>query len=341
MAFSPPPDSLNGLTAPDLLNTLDLLVVGAGPAGVSLAVEAIRSGIDASRLLVVEKGEAHRFAVGRFEPDAVLPGGAGRRAVCHGVPAAMDPATGEVLSYVDRAIRDHGVPVRYREAVLSIRRHGDAFHVNASNETYRARLCALALGTVGRAERPAWAVPAPFRGKIWHDLSGESEGAEDVLVVGGGDTAAEFSQALAQEGHRVVLSYRGISFRRMNPVDRASVEAMERSGRLCILRGSEVIAVEAAGDRAWVHFSDHSAPPLLVDRVVLATGGPPPERALRRTGIDLEGRPVPGPGWATSVQGLFLVTDLAGRREGGPATFADAARDLLLQAAPGVRRKAS
>ena len=316
---------------------LELLVVGAGPAGISLGAEAVRAGIDPARLLVVEKGEPHTFTVGRLEPDTTNSAGTGRRAVCTGIPAAIDPSTGEVLSYVDRAIRDHGIPVRYREGVLSIRRHGEAFHVNAAEGTYRARLLAIALGTVGRAERPAWVVPAPFRGRVVHDLSSEPDGAEDVLVVGGGDTAAEFSQLLVQEGHRVVLSYRGISFRRMNGLDRASIEAMERSGRLCILRGSEVVAAEAAGDRAW----NHSAPPLLVDRVVLATGGPPPERTLRKIGIELEGRPVPRAGWATSLPGLFLVSDLSGRRELGPGTFAEAAQDLLRRAAPGERRKAS
>jgi thioredoxin reductase (NADPH) len=321
---------------------LDLLIVGAGPAGIALGAEAVRSGADPSRILVVEKGEPHTFSIRKHYPDDDAPARPGCTAVCTGVPAALDPMTGEVLSYLDRAIRDHQLVVRYREAVLGVRRGQDLFLVETDAGSYPARLCSIAIGAVGKPERLAWPVPPAFRERVCHDVSFEAAGPEDVLVVGGGDSAAEFAQYLVQQGHRVVLSYRGIAFRRMNDINRVSTEALERSGRLCILRGSNVAAVEAEGERAWAFFSDQSAPPLLLDRIVLALGGAPPEGFLRRIGIDFDGRPAPRDGYGTSVPGLFFVGDLAGQRDGSShGSVSEAMRAILNQAAPRVRLKAS
>ena len=321
---------------------LDLLIVGAGPAGIALGAEAVRSGADPARILVIEKGEPHTFSIRKHYPDGAAPARAVRTAVCTGVPAALDPVTGEVLSHLDRAIRDHQLVVRYRETVLGIRRGQDLFLVETDAGSYPARLCSIAIGAVGKPERPAWTVPPAFQDRVCHDVAFEAAGLEDILVVGGGDSAAEFAQYLVQQGHRVVLSYRGIAFRRMNEINRVSTEALERSGRLCILRGSNVSAVEVEGDRAWALFSDHSAPPLLVDRVVLALGGAPPEGFLRRIGIDFDGRPAPREGYATSVPGLYFVGDLAGQRDGSTrGSVSDAMRAILNRAAPRARLKAS
>jgi thioredoxin reductase (NADPH) len=324
---------------------LDLLIVGAGPAGIALGAEAVRSGADPARILVVEKGEPHTFSIRKYYPDGALPGRTDRNdspAVCTGVPAALDPATGEVLSHLDRAIRDHQLVVRYRETVLGIRRGQDLFLVETDAGSYPARLCSIAIGAVGKPDRPTWPVPPAFHERVCHDVSFETQGREDILVVGGGDSAAEFAQYLVQQGHRVVLSYRGIAFRRMNDINRASTEAMERSGRLCILRGSNVSAVEAEGKKAWVLFSDQSAPPLLLDRIVLALGGRPPEGFLHRIGIDFDGRPAPREGYGTSVPGLFFVGDLTGQGDGpSHSTVSDAMRAVLNQAAPRARLKAS
>jgi thioredoxin reductase (NADPH) len=309
---------------------LDLVIVGAGPAGIALGAETVTSGIDPSRVLVLEKGEAHSFSIRTLDPN--------------GAPTDGHPCT--AVSYLDRAIRNHRLTVHYRETVQAVRPSDGHFLVQTDAASYWTRQCAIAVGAVGKPQRPEWPIPAALKERVAYDVAFQVSGREDVLVVGGGDLAAEFAQYLAQEGHRVVLSYHGIAFRRMNEINRASIEELERNGRLCILRGSNVSAIEAEAGKAWVLFSDQSAPPLLVDRIVLALGGAPPENTLRTLGIDFDGQPAARDGSGISVPGFFLVGDLATGRAGASPVAAfrsatEAMRAILGQVAPRVRLAAS
>ncbi|HEY4731587.1 MAG TPA: hypothetical protein VIH41_10690, partial [Myxococcales bacterium] len=47
----------------------DLIILGAGPAGSSTAVEAREAGIGRDRILILEKGPAHSYAIRKFYPE--------------------------------------------------------------------------------------------------------------------------------------------------------------------------------------------------------------------------------------------------------------------------------
>ncbi len=324
---------------------LDLVIVGAGPAGIALAAEAVASGIDPSRILVLEKGEAHSYSIPKLHPEGktAAAGDGGDVAVCRGVTCPSDLSKGPALSHLDRAIRDHRLRVRYREAVVAIRL-GDGFFVAQTPlAAYPARTCAVAIGILGRPQKPGWPIRPSLRDRIAYDVSFEAAGAEDVLVVGGGDSASEYAQYLAQEGHRVVLSYRGMAFRRMNDIDRVSLDDLERSGRVKVLRASNVEGIVPEGSRVRVDFSEAGAPPMTFDRVVLALGGAAPDDFLGAVGIDFDGpRPAPEEGYETSIPGLYLVGDLTAGKGGGSIVTAfnsatDAMRALLGRHADRIR----
>jgi hypothetical protein len=94
------------------LSTLmyEMIIVGAGPAGVSMAVEARAVGISSTQILVLEKGDTHSWAIRKFYPAAkvVLANYKGIEAVCAGVMCISDMSKEETLTYIDRAIADHG-----------------------------------------------------------------------------------------------------------------------------------------------------------------------------------------------------------------------------------------
>ena len=50
----------------------DLVIIGAGPAGISMAVEAILAGVNRDRILVLEKSEAHSWSIRKFYPEQKL-----------------------------------------------------------------------------------------------------------------------------------------------------------------------------------------------------------------------------------------------------------------------------
>ncbi|HSS45326.1 MAG TPA: NAD(P)-binding domain-containing protein, partial [Thermoanaerobaculia bacterium] len=132
---------------------LDLVVVGAGPAGIALAAEARAAGVPAGRILVVEKAEAHSWIIRKYYPASkpVLATYKGIEAKCEGVLCIPDLTREETLSYLDRAISESGVAVRYREEVHRIARELDGrLRVESNAGSYRAPVVVIAIGILGR-----------------------------------------------------------------------------------------------------------------------------------------------------------------------------------------------
>ncbi|MEO6325386.1 MAG: NAD(P)-binding domain-containing protein [Thermoanaerobaculia bacterium] len=305
---------------PPAIDLLDLLIVGAGPAGIALGAEAVAIGIESPRVLILEKGEAHSWAIRKFYPEGklVTANYKGNAAVCTGVLCIPDLSKGETLSYLDRAIADFNLEVRYNEAVHAIRPRAGFFLVETTTGSYRARTCAIAIGILGRPRKPDWTLPGSLRTKITFDVTSYPVKDKDVLVVGGGDSASEYAQYLVQEGNRVALSYRGLDFARMNDINRRSLEELELEGKVLVQRGSDVLRVEADGGRPRVVYKDDQPDAMTFDHVVLALGGTTPENFLKTIGIDFDGAmPMLRDGYETSIPGLFLVGDLTAGRTGG------------------------
>ena len=299
---------------------LDLVIVGAGPAGIALGAEAVAAGISPARILILERGEAHSYSIRKYYPESklVTANYKGLPAVCTGVLCLTDASKGETLTYLDRAIEDNGLVVRYGEAVGAIRPREGFFLVETATATYRSKTCAIAIGILGRPQKPDWVIPSSLRARITYDITSVPLRRMDVLVVGGGDSASEYAQYLVQEECRVVLSYRGSSFHRMNDINRSSLAALAEQGRVLLLTGTSVARVESDGGRPRVHFTEGNPMPETFDHIVLALGGTTPENFLKTIGIDFDGQtPVLREGYETSIPGLFLVGDLTAGKTGG------------------------
>jgi thioredoxin reductase (NADPH) len=306
-----------GVTEPP---PLDLVIVGAGPAGIALGAEAMALGIEPSRVLILERGEAHSWAIRKYYPETklVTANYKGNAAVCTGVLCIPDLSKGETLSYLDRAIADFDLVVRYNEAVHAIRPRDGYFLVETATGAHRTRTCAIAIGILGRPRKPDWPIPGALKKRINFDVTSYRVNDSDVLVVGGGDSASEYAQYLVQERNRVALSYRGQDFQRMNDINRRSLEELEIQGRVLVLRGSDVARVDVDGGRARVAYKGDVPEPMTFDHIVLALGGTTPENFLKTIGIDFDGAvPVLREGYETSIPGLFLVGDLTAGKTGG------------------------
>src|SRR5262247_1352243 len=97
----------------------EMIIVGAGPAGISMAAEARNVGVSADQILVLEKGETHSWASRKFYPASkVVPANyKGIEAVCAGVMCISDMSKDETLTYIDRTIQQYKLNVQYNELV--------------------------------------------------------------------------------------------------------------------------------------------------------------------------------------------------------------------------------
>ena len=104
------------------IENIDLLIIGAGPAGLAAAVEAQRGGI--SNLLVVEKGPSHSQMIRTYykEGKRVDAQYAGVEALCFGILCLRDGNRESYLAMMDYVIESSQIPVRYNTEVWSSRR---------------------------------------------------------------------------------------------------------------------------------------------------------------------------------------------------------------------------
>jgi thioredoxin reductase (NADPH) len=230
----------------------------------------------------------------------------------------------ETLTYIDRVIEQCELQVHYKEAVTAIRPLAEGgFVVETSGGVYQTGRCIIAIGILDKPNKPEYRIPPTLTKRIHYDITTVALKDEDCLVVGGGDTAAEYCQFLVQQGNHVTLSYRRKEFARLNPVNLESLLALEAREQVTILRGSNITEMEDDEGRPRAVFQETEHPARTFDRIIYALGGTTPVNFLKVIGIEFDGEvPVLTQGYETSLPGLYLIGDLSAGKKGGSINLA-------------------
>ncbi len=305
----------------------DIIIIGAGPAGISMAVEARQAGVAAERLLILEKANEHSFSLKKYYPDTklVTANYKGFEAVCTGVMCIVDSSKHDTITYLDETIRRNAIHVRYAETVTTIHKEPRAqrFVIATDKGAYDAKVVVIAIGILGKPNKPDYRIPPSLRDRVLYDITSTEVTGVDVLVVGGGDSASEYCQYLVQKGNRVSLSYRKTGFTRMNDINRESIFALGSRGEVAIHLGSDVVSVSETGGKPEVRFSEPGLGTKRFDYIVYALGGTTPHNFLKAIGIGFDGdEPYVTEGGETNVPGMFLIGDLSAGSKGGSIIWA-------------------
>jgi thioredoxin reductase (NADPH) len=308
-----------------------ILIIGAGPGGIALAAEARAVGIDAEQLLILEKSHTHNWAIRQLYPEQKITTAnyKGFEARCEGLLCLQDMTKSQTIAFFDKVISDYHINIKYDAEVYGMERvdgmeHIDgtgvtSFRVKSSSGTFETKVLAVAIGIFGRPNKPTgYSFPPSLRQRLLFDITSVSIRDENVLVVGGGDTAAEFVQYLHAAGNTVTLSYRQTEFFRIGDANRNVLLEMEQREEVEILRGSNIKRIDDDHGRPLVVFNEETFSPRSYDRVVYALGGTTPVNFLRTLGIafNTDG-PIFDEAGATNVPGLYLLGDLVVGRKGG------------------------
>ncbi|RMG30393.1 MAG: 4Fe-4S dicluster domain-containing protein [Gammaproteobacteria bacterium] len=259
---------------------LDLMIVGAGPAGLAASLGALEKKL---RFVTVDQ-ETVGGTVSHF-PRGKLVMTAPARLPIVGKMAFRETSKETLMAFWEDVIRRTGLKVQEKERVEAIESAGECFRIRTTRGEYRAANVLLAIGRRGTPRKLG--VPGEDQSKVVYRLiDPEQYRGQHVLVVGGGDSALEAALAVGeQEGTTVTLSYRSGAFSRAKPKNRQRIEAAEAAGRVRVLFHSnvkEILPTEVVLERQGETIR------LPNDAVIVCAGGILPTAFLKSIGIEVE-----------------------------------------------------
>lgn len=295
---------------------LQLLIIGAGPAGLSAADAAEGEGLD---YLVVEKGliahTIYRYPVGLtvFSTPNELEMREGDLRPCR-----EKPTREELLSYYVRFALERNLRINTEEEVTLLERDGEeGFRVSTTRALYRASRLLVCTGAMARPRRLG--VPGEDLPKV-HTRFVEAYPyvRKDALVVGGGNSAAEAALFLSEGGARTTFAIWRADWENRDP-KRGAIkswvrEPLEReieAGRLRLLLFKEV--EEITHDAVRITDDEGASHTISNDAVFILIGSDPDLSLLRSLGVEtvesgLTEIPVYDPEtFETKVRGLYVA----------------------------------
>lgn len=260
----------------------DVIIVGAGPAGISASLGAQQLGLSS---LTIEQealgGAVTHYPRGKLvmTQPATLP--------IHGKVKFSDVDKETLLQFWTDIAQRHRLNVAYGERVSGVRRTGQGFSVTTTARSVEAHSVLLCIGRRGTPR--LLNVPGEEQSKVVYRLVDPTQyDGQDVIVVGGGDSALEAAASLCEESRaQVILVHRGDAFGRARPRNRQRVERAAASGRLRVCLGAHLTGIWP--DRVSLEM-DGTAHVVRNDAVIVCAGGILPTDFLRDAGIQTETR---------------------------------------------------
>lgn len=301
----------------------DLIIIGCGPAGISAALEAKRTGLSH---LILEKqligNTIYNYPVGltvfsttnelEFDPGDLK-------------PAREKPTREELLSYYVRTVLDNDLNLKTEETVVDVR--GDrssGFVVVSDRGEYRGRAVLFATGAMDHPRRLGVAgedLPRVF--DHFHETYPWVK--KKTIVIGGGNSAGEAALFLAQEGSDTTLAiFRDdwentdpkqgcIKYWVKHPLEQELKENCLKLfflGKVAAIREGEIELENESGDRAVMD----------CDAVFVLIGADADLTMLKRAGVETENGkygevPVYDPAtFETVVPGIYVAGHFTNHR---------------------------
>ncbi|NIA08711.1 MAG: NAD(P)-binding domain-containing protein, partial [Nitrospiraceae bacterium] len=290
-----------------------LVVVGAGPAGIATAVEAKEAKI--APVVVLEKTDHICATIERLYPP-------GKRVDPVHLKIKLKPIgklsfdTESKEDFIERMAnitKENNIDIRYKNGVQCITASKKKFYISTGGGLeIQTPLVVIAIGIFGRPVKPRYPIPKEIRQNVHFSLPKAPLKGKKVLIVGGGNSAAEAASLLSKD-NEVSLSYRRPEFFRLNEINASNIKKYAKNDTINLMMATDIEALEGQGDKIIVNFKNGKN--IEYDVIFYCLGGMTPKVFLEKIGIKInKGRPLIDEYGESNIPRLFLAGDLAIRK---------------------------
>ena len=256
----------------------DVVIVGAGPAGISASLEAKKRKL---KFVTLEQ-DTLGGTVSNF-PRAKIVMTSTMDLPLYGRIKLSETSKSELLDLWNEVLTKNDIRINEQEKVEKIEKQGNMLIVQTNKNHYTTKSVLLAIGRRGSPRKLD--VPGEEKDKVAYRLiEPELIHNQKILVVGGGDSAIESALLLTDEKNEVTLSYRGDSFSRCKPKNLERINDYSKNDRVKVLLNSEVS--EILDNSVLLKLKDSDQPLVIEnDLVYIFAGGILPIKFLEEIGI--------------------------------------------------------
>ncbi|MFN3192832.1 MAG: NAD(P)-binding domain-containing protein [Aureliella sp.] len=262
---------------------LDLVIIGAGPAGIAAAIEASRRNL---RYVVLERSQI-ASTVRSFPPGKKVYAEPQSITNSSGIDVSGDVDKDQFIHAVESAVDANQLKIKENAEVARVRKIAEAsFAIEMKNGSpFHSRNVVVAVGRQGQPRL----LDVEGAG-LSHKVTYRFHTAEDyvdkkVLIVGGGNSAIEAALML-KDRNDVTITYRGDNFFRAKDENRELLESAIASGELRVIYESQVTEIR---EHEVDLKSDGQISTLPNDHVIVLIGSLPPIDFLYDMGLELDG----------------------------------------------------
>ena len=259
----------------------DVVIVGAGPAGISASLAAKEKNL---KFVTLEQENSFGGTVYHYPRNKVVMTAPVQLPII-GKMSFGEVSKEKLLEFWQSVVRRTGLKINFFERMEAVKPDRQGFVVKTSKQEYRARSVLLTIGRRGTPRKLG--VKGEEQPKVVYRLiDPEQYRGQHVLVVGGGDSALEAAIACADEpGTKVTLSYRSEAFSRVKQKNRELVQRAESAHKLKVILSSNV---EEIGDGNLILDQGGKKISLKNDAVIVCAGGILPTPFLKEIGVQVD-----------------------------------------------------
>ena len=264
-------------------SSLDLVIIGAGPAGVSASLMAKKHGLN---YITLEQdtlgGTVFTFPRSKVVMTAPM------NLPLFGKVKLFDTSKSELLGLWNQALSKNKITIKEKTKVEEILPENGIFRIKTQKgEEFLTKKVLLAIGRRGSPRKLG--VPGETLEKVaYRLLEPENISGKDVIVVGGGDSAIEAALSLTAE-NKVVLSYRSEKFNRIKPKNRDKLNQAIEAGVIDIKYKTNVAEIKQE-EVVLVHGDSNEREIIKNDLIFIFAGGELPTQFLQKSGVEITKR---------------------------------------------------